>query len=276
LTPQSQLPSPLVDGATGARGYTGSKGDTGIGYAGSRGQIGFTGSQGDTAYIGSRGATGVTGPTGGAGPVGSRGYTGSKGDIGATGLGATGLRGQLGPNGDRGFSGSVGASGPIGASGPVGSKGFTGSKGDLGATGSIGIGYTGSKATFSRTSTSITTGTLADGASSNVTAVGFKGYFLYKIETTIEAWVRIYASAAARDADSSRLIDVDPTFDAGVIVEVRTGGPGNFPLVVNLAPPVAGYNIDTIPTTNIYMRVTNLMGFSSPVGVTLTLLQNEQ
>jgi len=275
LTPQSQLPSPLVDGATGARGYTGSKGDTGIGYAGSRGQIGFTGSRGDTAYIGSRGATGVAGPTGGAGPVGSRGFTGSKGDIGATGIGPTGSRGAIGPVGDKGYTGSKGAgfTGSVGV-GFSGSRGFTGS-GGMGYTGSVGAGYTGSKATFSRTSASATTGTLADGASSNITAVGFKGYFLYKIETTVEAWVRIYASAAARDADSSRLIDVDPTFDAGVIAEVRTGGPGTFPLVVNLAPPVAGYNNDTSPTTNIYMRVTNLVGFSSQVGVTLTLLQNE-
>jgi len=69
LTPQSQLPSALVD-YTGSRGYSGSKG-----YDGSRGQIGYTGS-GSLGYAGSRGATGPQGTPGGA--TGATGAMGTK------------------------------------------------------------------------------------------------------------------------------------------------------------------------------------------------------
>jgi len=120
LKPQSQVPSPLVDGATGARGYSGS-----LGYTGSRGQIGFTGSngatgpQGSTGYVGSRGATGLQGLPGLFVAIGATGYAGSRGATGAAGSGATGATGVSNVPGATGSTGSTGATG----------TGYTGSSG---------------------------------------------------------------------------------------------------------------------------------------------------
>jgi len=88
------------------KGYTGSQGDTGIGYTGSQGDIGYTGSQGDIGYTGSQGITGFVGSQGDTGFVGSQGdigYTGSQGDVGYTGSqGDTGFVGSQGPQGNFG------------------------------------------------------------------------------------------------------------------------------------------------------------------------------
>ena len=115
------------------------------------------------------------------------------------------------------------------------------------------------------------TATIAAGATANLTLVGFKGYALYKVGTTVGgAWVRIYSSKAARTADASRLQTVDPS-TSGVIAEVITTS--NNPVVIT--PGVIGFNDETTPTTDIELAVTNTNATSGAFTVSLTLVKLE-
>jgi len=117
-----------------------------------------------------------------------------------------------------------------------------------------------------------TTGVLGNNGTTNLTiAGGFRTYVLYKIQTSVAAWVRVYTDTAARTADSSRSQSVDPTPGSGVIAEVITTGSQ----VVLLSPGVIGFSNEGSPSTNIELAVTNLSGGSSAVTVTLTLLRLE-
>ena len=133
------------------------------------------------------------------------------------------------------------------------------------ATASGGVGL------VSRTAVFGSTATLANGATENVAIIGAKGYILYKIQTSVAAWVRIYTTSAARTADSSRTEGVDPAPGAGVISEVITTGAAT----VIMSPGVVGFNDEVVPTTSIYLAITNKSGASSVVTATLTILQIE-
>jgi hypothetical protein len=123
----------------------------------------------------------------------------------------------------------------------------------------------------SRTAVSETTSILANGATGTISITGAKGYILYKIQTSVAAWVRIYTSVAARTADSSRAEGIDPVPGAGVIAEVITTGAAT----IVMSPGVIGFNDETNPTTAIALAVTNKSGSSSTVTTTLTILQIE-
>jgi hypothetical protein len=62
----------------------------------------------------------------------------------------------------------------------------------------------------------------ATDAAENITITAYKGYALYKIEVSEPAWVTLYVSSAARAADASRPITLDPTPGSGVIAEAIT------------------------------------------------------
>jgi hypothetical protein len=124
---------------------------------------------------------------------------------------------------------------------------------------------------LSRTTVSETTASLANGATGNISIVGATGYVLYKIQTSVAAWVRIYTSSAARTADSARAEGVDPLPGAGVIAEVITTGAAT----IIMSPAVVGFNDETLPTSIISLAVTNKSGSSSTVTVTLSILQIE-
>jgi hypothetical protein len=155
--------------ASTAAGYTGSQGDTGLGFRIAKSYVSVAALTADTAPTGivagefaiietgsvedadnSRlylwtgtvytyvtdlsGAAGITGPAGSAGFTGSTGFTGS--------VGAQGEVGAAGSQGELGYTGSIGFTGSSGEVGFVGSVGATGSQGELGYTGST--GFTGS------------------------------------------------------------------------------------------------------------------------------------
>jgi hypothetical protein len=123
----------------------------------------------------------------------------------------------------------------------------------------------------SRTTAVGTTGSLATNASENLTLVGFKSYALLKILTNRSAWVRVYTSQAARSADTSRLITDDPQPGSGVIAEAITDGTNP----VLISPSIVGFNDETIPTSDIYVRVTNTNVVTGTVTVTLSLIKLE-
>ena len=122
-----------------------------------------------------------------------------------------------------------------------------------------------------RTTASGTTGSLASLASADLNITGFKGYVLYKIQTSVAAWVRLYTDGTSRTADAGRLEAVDPDPGAGVIAEVITTGGQT----ILMSPAVMGFNNETVPTTTIPCRVTNKSGSSAAVTVTLTLIKIE-
>jgi hypothetical protein len=123
----------------------------------------------------------------------------------------------------------------------------------------------------SRTSVSGPTGVIANGAKADITISGYKGYILYKIETSAAAWVRIYTDVPSRTSDASRLEGADPLPGSGVIAEVITTGSQ----AVLISPGAIGFNGESSPSSNIYLAVTNKSGGSTSITVTLTVLQIE-
>jgi len=123
----------------------------------------------------------------------------------------------------------------------------------------------------SRATVAGTTASIADGADADLDITGYKGYFLYKIQTDGAAWVRIYINDAKRTADASRTEGQDPGPDAGVIAEVITTGAET----VIVAPGIIGFN-DESPVTNIIpCAVRNKTGSTGTVTVTLTAVEME-
>jgi hypothetical protein len=149
--------------------------------------------------------------------------------------------------------------------GPTGPSGASGAPGANGAPGASGV-----PAAYLRT-TATGSGSINNLATASFNVTGFKGYTLYKIQTSAAAWVRIYSSDATRTADAARLQTVDPASDAGLIAEVITTGSQT----VTVTPAIAGFNDEASPTTNIPMSVTNLSGTTASISITLTLLQTE-
>jgi hypothetical protein len=139
------------------------------------------------------------------------------------------------------------------------------------STDTITIAATAVSGLESRSTAAGTTSSLANGASADLNITGFKGYALYKIQTSVSAWVRLYVDAASRTADVSRLETVDPAPGSGVIAEVITTGNQT----ILMSPAVMGFNNETSPTTTIPCRVTNNSGSTGTVTVTLTLLKLE-
>jgi len=116
-----------------------------------------------------------------------------------------------------------------------------------------------------------TSASLANGASGDIDITGFKGYILYKIQTSVASWVRLYTDSASRTADNSRLEGTDLLPGAGVIAEVITTGAST----ILISPGAFGFNNEGLPTTNIPVRVTNKSGSTTDVTVTLVVVQLE-
>jgi hypothetical protein len=152
----------------------------------------------------------------------------------------------------------------VGADGAPGANGQDGAPGAPGADGQDGVIET-------RTTVSATTASLANNATGNLTITGFKGYVLYKIQTSVAAWVRIYTDSASRTADASRSQTTDPSLGSGVIAEVITTGAET----ILISPGTIGFSNESTPSTNIQLAVTNKSGSTGTVTVTLTVLQIE-
>ena len=116
-----------------------------------------------------------------------------------------------------------------------------------------------------RTTANTATASIADGASANIEITAAKTYALQKIQTSAAAWVTLYVSDAARTADASRNETTDPLPGAGVIAEVITSDGA----IQNITPGTIGWNDETTPTTNAYLKVVNKSGSVQPITVTL-------
>jgi len=222
-------------------------------------------------------------------------------DSGAAGeQGPTGPTGATGPTGPTGFTGPTGPSGLSGASGPSGPQGpvyritvqdtppTSGiAQGDLWwdtSTGKIYIyvtdadssqwvaalpgGMIESRGVFSANTTNL----LASGWSESLDIPAYKGYALYKIQTSASAWVRVYTNSAKRTADSSRSVSVDPDANAGVVAEVIHSSGASTSV---FAPAVIGFNDEASPVASIPIVVTNIGASSANITVTITCVKLE-
>jgi hypothetical protein len=124
---------------------------------------------------------------------------------------------------------------------------------------------------YSRTTASATTSSIANNSTGNIAITGFKSYMVLKVQTSAAAWVRLYSDVASRTADSTRDILTDPAPGSGVLAEFITSGAQT----VLVTPAVLGFNSESSPTTSIPVAVTNKSGSTTTITVTLTLLQLE-
>ena len=115
-----------------------------------------------------------------------------------------------------------------------------------------------------------TSTSIANNDRGDLTIVGHKGYVLYKIQSSHEAWIRLYVDAATRTADATRSEGADPAPGSGVIAEVRTSGPNQSVLIT---PGVMGFNNNNPRDENIYVSINNRSGSAATIQVTLTVLK---
>ncbi len=130
-------------------------------------------------------------------------------------------------------------------------------------------GAGGSEGLATRTTAAVTTNSIGNDATENVSITGFKSYMLMSIQTTSAAWVRLYTSSAARTADAGRGEGVDPAPDVGVIAEVLSNGAQT----IEFGPAVLGWN--SANDTTIYAAVKNKSGGTATITTTLNLLKLE-
>jgi hypothetical protein len=118
---------------------------------------------------------------------------------------------------------------------------------------------------------STTTGSLTNNGVAYPDVTAYKSYLLLKIQVDRAAWVTVYTSSAARSADTSRDIDVDPLPGSGVLAEIITTGAQT----QLLTPAVIGFNDEASPVNTIYLKVVNRSGTTGTVTVNLTALKLE-
>ena len=109
-----------------------------------------------------------------------------------------------------------------------------------------------------------------NGGTGDLNISGYKGYVLYKIASSHEAWIRVFVDDASRQADDTRSEGTDPTPGSGVIAEVRTSGPNQSVLIT---PGVMGFNNDNPRTPNMYLSVVNRSNVTTAIDITLTALK---
>jgi hypothetical protein len=99
----------------------------------------------------------------------------------------------------------------------------------------------------------------------------FKSYNLISIQVDCAAWVTVYTTDAALNADLMRFISEDPVPGSGVLAEIITTDSAT----QYFSPAVACYNADNPVTANAYVRVYNNSVTAADITVTMTVLQQE-
>jgi len=132
------------------------------------------------------------------------------------------------------------------------------------------VGFSGGST--SRGVVSGTTGSLAQNAIGNITITGHKSYLLMNVGLSTAGWFRLYTDSASRTADATRSVGEDPAAGSGVIAEVVTTG---LSTSIKVSPFVPGGNMDSTPSTNMYVAIKNLSSTSQAITANLTILKLE-
>ena len=124
--------------------------------------------------------------------------------------------------------------------------------------------------TASRTTTSASTGSIAQGSSANITiSTPGKTISLLKVAIDAPAYVILYTDSTSRSNDASRSEGTDPTPGSGVLTEVSTTTSGASTFL--MTPAVLGWNNDSTPANQIYAKVVNKRATSGSNTITVTL-----
>jgi len=122
----------------------------------------------------------------------------------------------------------------------------------------------------SRSTTSASTGSIAQTASANITIpTAGKSFSLLKVSINAPAYVILYTDSTSRSNDSSRSEGTDPTPGSGVLTEVSTTSSGSSTFL--MTPAVLGWNNDGTPASQIYAKVVNKRASSGSNTITVTL-----
>jgi hypothetical protein len=185
--------------------------------------------------------------------------------------------GRIGPPGFDGESpepmmipGPAGPTGPAGASGSgSGSMGPPGIDGEPGSETFIVLP---SKANFSETTVTLTTGTLADAATETGTISIARNFLIKKVVIDRYSEVRLYGDSSARTADITRLfgdfsfVGSQSRYITGLKLTASTG------LTWFMSPPAVGENTDSPTSATIYYYVKNNSGSSHSVQIDFHVL----
>ena len=98
-----------------------------------------------------------------------------------------------------------------------------------------------------------------------------KAFRLYGITTNVPARVRLYTTGGAMMNDSGRVLGWKPAWNAGVIAEIVT----ETGVLSSALPGIDGANMDSTPSSDIAIAITNLSGSSAAVTVSLTYIVTE-
>lgn len=117
-----------------------------------------------------------------------------------------------------------------------------------------------------------TAAALAANAEANLDIVIAKAWAALRLRTNRPARVRVYVNDAARTADAARAIGVAPSGDHGLLMEYVTSAAD---LDWAIAPALFGHNLESPPTTNVAVRITNLDAAAGDTTVTITAIPQE-
>ena len=137
------------------------------------------------------------------------------------------------------------------------------------ATCTTGLTWAASVSPVARATASVTTSSIANDASDNVSITIPATYALLKIQTSHAAWVTLYTDTASRTSDASRTESTDPLPGTGVVAEVITSGA----TTQLISPGTIGFSSDGTGTS--YARIKNKSGATAAITVTLTYVKLE-
>jgi hypothetical protein len=124
---------------------------------------------------------------------------------------------------------------------------------------------------LSGTTVSVTTASLANGATQTGTIALGKAGILHFVTSSAAAWVRLYGTAAARAADATRAQAIDPVPGTGVYADLFPGVSGAA-LAFPASPPIEYRNNDGPRTAAIYYSITNESGVTAAITVDFQIL----
>lgn len=119
---------------------------------------------------------------------------------------------------------------------------------------------------------SVTTASLADGATQTGVITLGKSSLVLKFTGSCACRIRLYSTAAYRTADAARAPGTDPTGEHGVMLDIVLPA-GN--LTWDLSPLAAVTNDDGPAISDIYYAIKNMSGAAAAVTATLTRITLE-
>lgn len=119
------------------------------------------------------------------------------------------------------------------------------------------------------------TASLANGASEAGTVALGKAFILIKVVVSAAARIRLYSTAAARDADTARGFTTEPSADSQhqIVLDLLLDGVTGLTWI--MSPARLGFNGDVPAVNNLYYNIRNDSGGNASITVTFTRISME-